>query len=363
MHIIIGLLSLFVCQSPGSLQQPDNPANPFNPIDWGSTKIIDGSMDEWSPLGAPGGHGTKDNEYYIYDAGEDSWNDPQGGMFDEPLSLSVVVDHPISGNPEPVASGFNLWGVYLCYEPFIEGRSAVVALDLPLASNTDISPDYWHAYNDLPPLFKRFYPVAFDADGNGDPKTVNSEDEFPGGSNGINYIKSVPWFYDDGDLEIYKVILCFGDDDFPVLGEDVRSIPYIGLPVVIDIESTSGIIKTPTAIIPGKFTRSGADLDLMATYGTDVLEVGGHDAPDPMSSPRIVDIEIRIKRLAMLIKDPNYIDWGKVKGGKFSVEDLRKIFVMVKSGSFDDLSDEHYVYGGSVFPDLPLKKALSEMGP
>ena len=103
---------------------------------WGADKVPNGSMNEWSSLGGLGGHGTVDNEWYFYDSGEDFWNDPQGGDGDEPLSILVMVDHPVTGNPEPVASGFNLWGGYLCYEPYHDDYSMSVAVQ---GSNVDSS--------------------------------------------------------------------------------------------------------------------------------------------------------------------------------------------------------------------------------
>lgn len=314
----------------------------------GKVKVIDGSMDEWSPLGA-GGHGTAANEYYFYDTGANFWKDPQGGYDDEPLSMLALNDHPVSGNPEPVASGFNLWGMYLCYEHFHHDHSVILALDLPLSSNKHVSYDYIHPYNSLPPTQLQFYPVAFDADGNGDPVTCNSTEYNPSGYYGFNFVKS--GVKDDGLLpEFYIIDLFLGDDDFPSKSSD-NPFSTGGLHIQISLTSTSGVIEVPAAIIPGMQTKTGNHLDLVATYGPDILEVGGHDNPDPFSYPRIVDIEIRLNRLSAIIEDDSYIDWTKVSVGKVHLDDLRKIFVKVMSGTLEDLSSEHMVQGGVVFPE------------
>lgn len=359
-HKMVLCLPCLIALSGNSSQQPSQAEGL---VDWGNTKVIDGSMEEWSPLGGLGGHGTVDNEWYVYDTGDGFWNDPQGGDFDEPLSVHVMKDHPATGDPAFTASGFNLWGAYLCFEPYHDGQAIVAALDLPLCSNVDVSPDYVHPYNHLPPSSTIFYPVAFDCDGNGDAKTVNSDDDLPEGVNGYNFIKSGLWFYDDWDVETYTVILCLGDDAFPVLdstdSREMDGLNLIGLPIIIELRSIFGVILPPTAVIPGQYTQRKTDLDLVAVYGPEVLEVAGHDNPDPHSSPRIVDIEIKVSKLKAIVEDEKYIDWTEVSVGQFPTEDLRIIYMMVKSGSFDDQSKEHFVSGGHVFPELPFKAVVS----
>jgi hypothetical protein len=320
----------------------------------GNPKVADGSMEEWSPLGWPGGHGTVDNEWYFFDNGE-LWHNPQGGSGDPPLDDLVLENHPLSGKAEPVASGFNLWGVYLCYEPHLDGHSISVALDLPCSSNFSVSPEYWHPYNLLPPTQKVFYPVAFDCDGNGDPNTVNSSDYYPSGENGFNYMNGGGLVFDDRDRENYNITLGLGSDDFPALGSGCPGYLY-GLIIQVELASEFGVIKPPTAIIPGVQTKSGADLDLIAVYGADVLHVGGHNNPDPFSNPRIVDIEVKLNKLKTIIEDSEYIDWSKVPAGKLDIYDLNKIYLTVKSGSLDDKSDEHLVLGGHVFPAYPVSE-------
>jgi hypothetical protein len=344
LSIYLSVLIILPCITLADIKMKPLPV--WNP---GAPKVVDGSMDEWSPLGPPGGHGSVDNEWYFYDSGSDYWIAPQGGSGDPPLSIKVMVNHPVSGNPEPVACGLNLWGVYLCYEPHRNGVSVTAALDLPLSSNVNVSPDYEHPYNDIAPLHKVFYPVAFDADGNGDPTTVNSDDYYPAGSNGFNFVKPGGLVYDDRLEEEYRIRIYFGDESFSG-GLD-------GLEVIIDLESEFGVIKTPQAAIPGSQTKSGVDLDLVATYGTDVLKVGGYDSPDPFGTPRIVDIEVQLNKLRTIIEDPTYIDWTKIPVGKLKPEDVRKVIINVRSGSLDDMSAEHVVSGEHVFPFVPIMKA------
>jgi hypothetical protein len=302
-----------------------------------------------------------DNEWYFYDTGDNFWNDPQGGALDEPLSLLVMVDHPVSGNPEAVASGFNLWGGYLCYEPHLDNYSVSVALDLPLSSNAGVSADYVHTYNGLPPGNKTFFPVAFDCDGNGDASTVNSLDYFPASGNGFNFVKDGGLVFDDRDEENYKVTIYFGDDNFPT-GPLNPLAPggTDGLILQVTLSSEFGVIKPIEAVIPAVHTKSGTDLDLIATYGAGVVQVGGHDNPNPGSNPRIVDIEIKINDLKTIIEDDTYIDWNKVQIGKFPISEARKIYVNIKSGSLDDKSDEHLVQGGHVFPPLPFRAVVDK---
>jgi hypothetical protein len=312
----------------------------------GKPKVADGSMHEWSYLGW-GGHGTVDNEWYFYDSGDTFWKDPQGGPDDEPLSILLLKDHPITGKPEPVASGFNLWGAYLCYEPHRDGVSVTVALDLPLSSNPGISPEYEHPYSGLPPLYELFYPVAFDADGNGDPNTVS---DF--------YLKAL--IFDDRDEENYMITFYFGDDNFPTTAGPGGT---NGLVIKVNMTCEFGIILPVEAILPGFQTKDGMDLDLIAAYGERVLEVGGHDNPNPWIrslDKRIVDIEVKLNKLKAILEDPTYIDWSKVGIGKFPADDLRKIYISVKSGSLDDKSDEHLVHGGHVFPLPPFGTKLNK---
>lgn len=319
----------------------------------GTPKEADGSMDEWSALGYPGGHGTVENEWYFFDSGYSYWKIPQGSNHDEPLTIMVMEPHPWYGEPAYVASGFNLWGAYLCYEPFLDDHSITVALDLPCSSNLEVSPEYYHPYSGIPPKCVYFFPVAFDADGNGNPQTVNSVDYYPGAANGYNYIKPGGLIYDDRDEEIYKIAFYLGDDAFPAKRPGQRPPGGTnGLIIVVELISEFGVILPPTAFIPGVQTKSGSDLDLVATYGSDVLHVGGHDNPDPhpSASPRIVDIEVKLNHLKTIIEDPKYIDWSTFPGGKISVLDLNKIYISVKSGSLDDKSDEHLIEGGHVFP-------------
>jgi hypothetical protein len=320
--------------------------------DWGIDKVPDGSMDEWSDLGGAGGHGTVDNEYYFYDSGEDFWKDPQGFPDDEPLSELVIENHPVTGNPEPIASGFNLWGGYICYEPYHDDISIIVALDLPLSSNLGVSQDWQHPYNNLPPTNDTFYPVAFDCDGNGDTKTVNNGD-YPGTS-GFNFIKGNGLVFDDRDAENYIVTMYLGDDNFPS-NKSFTPGGTDGLIIQVEIESEFGVISAPTINIPGVQTKSGVDEDLIAAYGADVLQVGGYNNPDPTGNPRIVDIEVKVNKLKTIIEDSAIIDWTKVGIGQISIHDLNKIFVSIKSGSLDDKSDEHLVQGGHVFPGINLE--------
>lgn len=336
--LLIICFCLMTCVALGQVKM--KPGSLYD-VKLGNPKVADGSMDEWSAVEYPGGHGTVDNEWYFYDSGYSHWKMPQGGTYDEPLSLGVVKSHPIYGIPMPVASGLNLWGAYLCYEPFLDGHSVTVALDLPCSSNMAVSPEYFHPYSGLPPLYEFFYPVAFDADGNGDPNTVSEL-----------YINGL--IFESRDEEAYNVTFYLGDDDFP----KAHRLPSGtgGLIIKVALRSEFGVIYPPTAVIPGTQTKNGEDLDLVAAYGPDVLYVGGHDDPDPTpgATPRIVDIEVKLNQLKTIIEDPTYIDWSKVGIGKIGVYDLNKIFLSVKSGSLDDKSDEHFIQGGHVFPAYPI---------
>jgi hypothetical protein len=355
MKTSLTIVSVFLFMSTVSAQVKMKP-EPLFGAKLGTPKVADGSMDEWSALGYPGGHGTVENEWYFYDSGYSYWKIPQGSDYDEPLTILVMEPHPWYGQPTYVASGFNLWGAYLCYEPFLDGHSITVALDLPCSSNLEVSPEYYHPYSGIPPKCVYFFPVAFDADGNGNPYTVNNDDYYPGAENGYNYIK--PGFiYDEKDQENYRIAFYLGDDAFPAKRSGQRPPGGTnGLIIIVNIASEFGVILPPTAYIPGFQTKSGEDLDLVTTYGADVLEVGGHDNPNPKpgATPRIVDIEVKLNHLKTIIEDPTYIDWSKVPAGKISVNDLNKIYLTVKSGSLDDKSDEHLVEGGHVFPAYPI---------
>jgi len=163
----------------------------FNRGTWGAQKDIDGNMVEWSEVLEGINHGSFDNEYYFFDAGN-VWAFPQGGsgLFNPPPpQVEYDPDEPIASRlclprldltppyPEgcPTSSGMNLYGVYVCYEPFYPDYRFCIALDLPQSSNNFISEDYQNLYNDLNPGGFKFTPVAFDADGNGHPQYIQHE--------------------------------------------------------------------------------------------------------------------------------------------------------------------------------------------